>query len=329
MTLSRRKLLGSLAAVPATALLSKRLFAAGYPERPIHLIVPFAAGGNADIVGRIAGDQIAKNLNGTVVVENRGGAGGSIGAEYVAKAAPNGYTLLVGSNGPLTVNPFVHAQLGYDPLEDLAAVGLTSYVPHALIVSNKVEAKTFADLLALSRKTPVTVATSGIGSATHMTLERLKAATGGNFTHVPYRGGGALMPDVIGGSVNAAMTEFSTALSLHKGEKAHIVAIAAVKRSQLAPDIPTFDESGVKGFTGQSYIGILAPAKTPEEIIAKLQNAIAKGFSAGSPAVERLVGLGAEVATPEQQTAKGFAAFIRADYEAMREAAKLAGIKPS
>ncbi len=327
--LSRRTLLGSLAAAPASVLLPNRLFAAGYPDRPIHLIVPFAAGGNADIVGRIAGDQIGKNLNGTVVVENRGGAGGSIGADYVAKAAPDGYTLLVGSNGPLTVNPFVHAQLGYDPLNDLAAVGLTSYVPHALIVSNKVEAKTFADLLALSKKTPVTVATSGIGSATHMTLERLKAATGGNFTHVPYRGGGALMPDVIGGSVNAAMTEFSTALSLHKGEKAHIVAIAAVKRSQLASDIPTFDESGVKGFTAQSYIGILAPAKTPEEIIAKLQNAIEKGFSAGSPAAERLVSLGAEVATPEQQTAKGFAAFIRADYEAMREAAKLAGIKPS
>jgi tripartite-type tricarboxylate transporter receptor subunit TctC len=328
MKLSRRTLLGGIAAAPAI-LSSTRLFAAGYPERPIHLIVPFAAGGNADIVGRVAGDQIGKNLNGTVVVENRGGAGGGIGAEYVAKAAPDGYTLLVGSNGPLTVNPFVHAQLGYDPLKDFAAVGLTSYVPHALIVSNKVEAKTFADLLALSKKTPVTIATSGIGSATHMTLERLKAATGGNFTHVPYRGGGALMPDVIGGSVNAAMTEFSTALSLHKGEKAHIVAIAAVKRSQLAPDIPTFDESGVKGFTGQSYIGILAPAKTPDDIVAKLQSAIEKGFSAGSPAVERLVGLGAEVATPEQQTANGFAAFIRADYDAMREAAKLAGIKPS
>jgi tripartite-type tricarboxylate transporter receptor subunit TctC len=291
--------------------------------------VPFAAGGNADIVGRIAGDQLAKNLNGSVVVENRGGAGGSIGAEYVAKAPPDGYTLLVGSNGPLTVNPFVHAQLGYDPLKDFAPVGLTSYVPHALIVSNKVAAKTFADLLALSKKASVTVATSGIGSATHMTLERLKAATGGNFTHVPYRGGGALMPDVIGGSVNSAMTELSTALSLHKGRQAHIVAVAAIKRSQLATDIPTLDESGVKGFAAQSYIGVLAPAKTSDDVIAKLQNAIEKGFGSGSPAVERLISIGAEVATPEQQTAKGFAGFIRADYEAMREAAKLAGITPT
>jgi len=326
--LSRRALLAGFAATPAI-LSSNSLFAAGYPERPIHLIVPFAAGGNADIVGRIAGDQLGRNLNGTVVVENRGGAGGAIGAEYVAKATPDGYTLLVGSNGPLTVNPFVQAKLGYDPLQDFAAVGLTSYVPHALIVSNKVEAKTFADVLALSKKAPVTVATSGLGSATYMTFERMKAATGGNFTHVPYRGGGALMPDVIGGSVNSAMTELSTALALHKGGQAHIVAIAAVKRSQLAADIPTFDESGVKGFVAQSYIGILAPAKTSGDVIAKLQNAIEKGFAAGSPAVERLLSIGAEVATPEQQTAKGFAAFIRADYEAMRDAAKVAGITPT
>jgi tripartite-type tricarboxylate transporter receptor subunit TctC len=326
--LSRRSLLAGFAGAPVV-FKAGRVFAAGYPERPIHLIVPFAAGGNADIVGRIAGDQIGKNLNGTVVVENRGGAGGSIGAEYVAKAAPDGYTLLVGSNGPLTVNPFVQAHLSYDPLKDFAPIGLTSYVPHALIVSNKLDAKTFADVLAHSKKMPVTVATSGIGSATHMTLERLKAATGGNFTHVPYRGGGALMPDVIGGSVNSAMTELSTALSLHKGGQAHIVAIAAAKRSRLAGDIPTFDESGVKGFTGQSYIGVLAPAKTPEDVVAKLQNAVEKGFGAGSAAVERLMGIGAEVATPEQQTAKGFAAFIRADYEAMREAAKLAGIVPT
>jgi tripartite-type tricarboxylate transporter receptor subunit TctC len=181
----------------------------------------------------------------------------------------------------------------------------------------------------MSKKTPMTIATSGVGSATHMTLERFKAATGANITHVPYRGGGALMPDLMSGSISGAMTEFSTALPMHKSGKAHIVAIAAAHRSKLAPDIATFDESGVKNFIASSYIGILAPVKTPADIVAKLQHAVVQGLAAGSPAVERLVALGSEVATPEQMTAKGFAEFIRADYDAMRQAAKLAGIKPT
>ena len=144
-------------------------------------------------------------------------------------------------------------------------------MPHALILSNDVEAKTVSDFVAASKKTPMTIATSGVGSATHMTLERFKAATGANITHVPYRGGGALTPDLLGGSISGAMTEFSTALPMHNDKKAHIVAIAALHRSKLAPDIPTFDESGVKGFTAQSFIGILAPAKTPDAIVAQIQ----------------------------------------------------------
>jgi len=329
MTISRRMVVGGLAAACTGTLVPQRLFAADYPARPIQLVVPVAAGGNADIVGRIAGDRIAKGLNGTVVVENRGGAGGGIGAEYVAKANPDGYTLLVGSNGPLTVNPFIHLQLGYDPLKDFAAIALTSYVPHALILSSDVEVKTVSDFVAASKKTPMTIATSGVGSATHMTLERFKAATGADITHVPYKGGGALTPDLLGGSINGAMTEFSTALPLHNDKKAHIVAIASLHRSKLAPDIPTFDESGVKGFTAQSFIGILAPAKTPDAIIALIQGAVQKGLADGSPAAEKLVALGSEIATSEQMTAKGFADFIRTDYDQMRDAAKLAGIQPT
>jgi tripartite-type tricarboxylate transporter receptor subunit TctC len=327
MTIPRRIVIAALSSAPILPLLARRGLAA-YPERPIHLIVPFAAGGNADIVGRITGDLIRKSLGQPVVVENRGGGGGSIGAEFVAHATPDGYTLLVGSNGPLTVEPFVHANPGYDSLKDFAAVALTSYVPHALIMSNKVAAKTMAELVAQSNNAAVTIATSGIGSATHMTLERLKAATGANLTHVPYRGGGALMPDLISGTVDGAMTEFSTALPMHQGGQGHIIAIAALYRSKLAPDIPTFDEGGVKGFTAQSYIGVVAPVKTPPDVIDRLQQAIAQGLSPGTPAAERLISLGSEVASPEQMTAKGFAAFIRTDYENMSEAAKLAGITP-
>ena len=326
MPISRRTLIATLGALPAAALLPRQAFAA-YPDRPIHLIVPFAPGGNADIVGRLVGERISNALGQPVVVDNRGGAGGSIGAEAVARSAPDGYTLFVGSNGPLTVNPFVQAKLGYDPLKDFAPVALTSYVPHVLILNNKVEAKTLQELIAASKKQAVSIATSGVGSATHMTLERFKAATGANVTHIPYRSGGALMPDLIGGSIQAAMTEFSTALPLHKAGKARIIAIAAVQRSKLAPDIATFIEGGVKDFTAQSYIGILAPAGTPAAIIAQLQKAIVAGLS-GGPAPDKLRAMGSEIATPEQMTPAGFAAFIRADYEHMREAAKLAGIVP-
>ncbi len=326
MPISRRRLIITLGLGSAASLLPRTAFAA-YPDRPIRLIVPFAAGGNADIVGRLVGEQMGQALGQPVIVDNRGGAGGSIGAEAVARATPDGYTLLVGSNGPLTVNPFVQAKLGYDPLKDFAPVALTSYVPHVIILNDKVEAKTLQELIALSKKQPVSIATSGVGSATHMTLERFKAATGADITHIPYRSGGALMPDLIGGSIQAAMTEFSTALPLHKGGKARIVAIAAAQRSQLAPDIATFIEGGVKDFTAASYIGILAPAGTPAPIIAQLQKAIAGGLTSGT-APERLRGMGSEIATPEQMTPDGFAAFIRADYEHMRQAAKLAGIEP-
>ena len=327
MTVSRRTFIAALGAAPAVTLLPESAFAA-FPDRPIHLIVPFAAGGNADVVGRLTGHQMSEQLKQTVVVENRGGGGGGIGAEFVAHARADGYTLLVGSNGPLTINPLMHAHLGYDPLKDFAAVALTSYVPHALIMTNKVKIKTIAELIAQSKKKAMTIATSGFGSASHMTLERFKAATGANLTHVPYRGGGAMMPDLMSGSVDGAITEFSTAFQLHKGGKAHIIAVASVHRPKLAPELPTFIESGVKGFTAQSYIGIVAPVKTPAAVVAKLQQAVEKGLSPGSAAVERLIGLGAEIATPEQMTSKGFAAFIRTDFKNMQQAAKLAGIKP-
>lgn len=327
MTISRRTLLAGLGALPAVALLPRAAFAA-YPDHPIHLIVPFAAGGNADIVGRLVGQEMGDNLKQTVVVENKGGAGGGIGAQAVARADPDGYTLLVASNGPMTINPLMHVNLGYDPEKDFAAVALSSYVPHALILANKTPAKSIAEFVAQSKKTPMTIATSGVGSATHMTLERFKAATGANITHVPYRGGGAMMPDLIAGNVNGAMTEFSTALQLHKGGKAHIIGIASTHRSKLAPDIATFIEGGVKNFTAQSYIGIVAPAKTPAAIVAQLQKAIADGLKSGSPTAERLEGLGSELATPEQMTSAGFAAFIKEDFANMKEAAKLAGITP-
>lgn len=324
---SRRTLIAMLATGSAASLLA-RVAHAAYPERPIRLIVPFAAGGNADIVGRLVGDQMSQALGQPVVIENKGGAGGSIGAEAVARATPDGYMLLVGSNGPLTVNPFVQAKLGYDPLKDFAPVALTSYAPHCIILNNKVAAKTLPELIAQSKKEQLSIATSGVGSATHMTLERFKAATGANIVHIPYRSGGALMPDLIGGSIQAAMTELSTALQLHKAKQARIVAIASLTRSQQAGDVQTFIEGGVKDFAAASYIGILVPAATPAPIVAQLQKAVAGGLKNGSPAVDKLHEMRTEIAAASEMSPEGFAAFLRAEYERMRVAAKLAGIEP-
>jgi tripartite-type tricarboxylate transporter receptor subunit TctC len=327
MTISRRTLLFVFGMTPAAIGWPRRAFAA-FPDRPIHLVVPFAPGGNADVVGRIVAEQMTRALGQPVVVDNRGGAGGSIGAEAVAHAAPDGYTLLVGSNGPLTVNPFVQARLGYDPLKDFAPVALTSYVPHCVALNPAVEARTLGELIALSKAKPVNIATSGVGSATHLTLERFNAATGAKLTHIPYRSGGQLLPDLLAGSIHAAMTEFSIALPHHQAGKVRIVGVAAAQRARLAPDIPTFIEGGVKDFTASSYIGVVAPAATPAPVIAQLQKAIAGGLTGNSPAADKLRAMGSDVATAQEMTAQGFGAYIKAEYQRSAAAAKLAGLTP-
>ena len=326
MAVSRRTFVGSLAALGAVGLPARLVWAQAYPDKAIRLIVPFAPGGNADINGRIVADIIHKALGQPVVVENRAGAGGGIGAEFVARAAPDGYTLLIGSNGPLTVNPFVNTSMSYDAANDFTAVSMTSYTPHVPIMSLTSGVKTVAELIALSKTRPVTLATSGVGSATHMTVERFKLATGADITHVPYKSGGALMPDVIAGNIDGAMTELATSFEQHKGATARIIGLAATSRSALAPDIPTLDEQGVKGFTAQSFVGVVAPAKTPPEVIAKLNAAIAAGLKPGGPSALKFTTTGSELGTPEQMTSAGFGAFIKRDYEAMREAAKAAGL---
>jgi tripartite-type tricarboxylate transporter receptor subunit TctC len=326
MTASRRTIVLTLAALAAAGLPGYEAAAQGYPNRVIRLVVPFAAGGNADINGRIVADIIQKALGQPVVVENRAGAGGGTGAEFVARAQPDGYTLFIGSNGPLTVNPFVNPNLSYKPLEDFAAIGMISWTPHVPIVANKLGVQTVAELLALSKTRPINIATSGVGSATHMTVERFKHATGANIVHVPFRSGGALMPDVISGNVDGAMTELGSSSEQHKGGQARIIGVAALARSKAAPDIPTLDEQGVKGFTAQSFVGLMAPAKSPADIIDKLQKAMAAGLAPGSDAEKKLTATGSEIATPEQLSSAGFAAFIKRDYDAMQAAAKLAGL---
>ncbi len=326
MPLSRRTLLAAAAAAPLTALFSREVFAA-YPDRPIRLIVPFAAGGNADFVARLVAEGMSRALGQSIVVESRAGAGGSLGATAVATSAPDGYTLLTGSNGPLTVNPFVQAKLGYDPLKDFVAIGLANLAPHVIAVHESVPAKTLQELIELSKQKPVTIGTSGVGSATHLTLARFNAQTGAKLTHVPYRGGGALVPDILAGTISGAMTEMATALPHHKQGKIRIVAVASAKRLAQAPDVPTMIESGVKDFTAASYVGIVAPAKTPPDIVATLEKALVKTLAEKSTQ-DKFLASGAELVPEAMQTSKGFGEYIKQEYERSKQAAQLAGLTP-
>ena len=326
MTFSRRTLLATLAATPFVSLASRKAFAA-YPDRPIRLIVPFAAGGNADLVGRLLSEGMASSLGQSMVVENRAGAGGSLGAGVVAAAAPDGYTLLIGSNGPLTVNPFMQAKLSYDPLKDFTAVGLANLAPHAIVVNPAVPAKTVAELVELSKKQPINIATSGTGSAGHMTLVRFMTATGAKLTHVPYKGGSTPVPDTLAGVVEGLMTEMSTALPHHKAGKLRILAVASAARPVLAPEVPTMNEAGLKDFLAASYVGLLAPAKTPPDALALLETSLVKALAAKT-VQDRFLATGAELVAPPLQTSKGFADYIKGEFDRTAEAAKAAGLKP-
>jgi len=325
--ISRRRLITALAAAPVAASFPRAARAA-YPDRPIRLIVPFAAGGNADFVARVTGDPMQQLLGQPIVVDYRVGAGGSLGADQVAHAASDGYTLLTGSNGPLTVNPFVQAKLNYDPIKDFAPIGLANLAPHCLAVSDAVPAKSLAELIALSQREGVTAGTSGAGSASHMTLARFNAATGANITHVPYRGGGALVPDLLSGNITSAMTEISTVLAQVGSGRIRVLGVAWVERSPQLPDVPTMIEQGVKEFTAASYVGFLAPARTPADIIATLEAALIGALNQKA-LQDKMLQSGAELVPDDLMTAKGFAAYIQREFELTRAAARLAGLTPS
>lgn len=325
MTPSRRLLLAAMPLLAAT--LPRSLRAQSWPERPIRLVVPFAPGGNADLVGRAVGQLLGERLRQTVIVENRAGAGGSVGAEVVARSPADGYTLLVGSNGPLTVNPLVQARLGYDPLTSFRPIGLANRVVHVLVVGPGLRVATVAEFVARSRTASAGVGTPGIGSAAHLTLELFNAASGAGATHIPYRSGGALVPDLVGGNLPAAMVELSSVLPVHREGKVRILAVAGAARAPQAPEVPTLAEAGVPGVIASSYVGVLAPAGIPAAVEQALAAALASALA--DPGLrERFEASGGELVTGVETTPDGFAAFLRAEAATARRAAELAGLKP-
>jgi tripartite-type tricarboxylate transporter receptor subunit TctC len=322
---SRRLL---LAAAPSLAITRKA--AAAYPDRPIRVVVPFAAGGNTDILARILTARMAERLGTPMVIENRAGAGGSVGAELVARATPDGYTLLFGAGGPLTANPVLQARLPYDVERDFRPIGLVGILPMVCQITPRLAVRNLADLLGMMRARPglVTVATPGNGSAAHLTLELLMANANIRTSHVPYRGGSAMIPDLISGAVEVALVERPSALPLHRDNQAPIIAIAAQERSALLPNVGTFIEAGLPGFTAGSYGGLLAPSAASPEVITALQTALSATLA--EPAVlSRIAEVGAIPSIEVQRTPEGFSAFLRQELSNARRAAELAGLRPA
>ena len=327
--ITRRLLMGAAASSAALSL-TRPAFASTYPERSIRLIVPFAAGGNTDILARLVATPMSERLARPIVIENRTGAGGSVGAELVARAAPDGYTLLFGAGGPLTANPVLQPNITYDVERDFQPIGLVGILPMICQVPARNPARTLTDLIAQmrARDGALTVATPGSGSAAHLALELLMASAGVRATHVPYRGGSAMIPDLISGVVDAGMVELPSALPLHRDGVAPIVAIATRERSAHLPGVQTFIEAGLAGFTAGSYGGLLAPAGVPAAVTAALHDALGVALSQSSVQA-RIAEVGAIPAASEHRTPDGFAGFLRQELANARRAAELAGLRPS
>jgi len=323
MKLTRRSAL----ALPALALLPRPARAA-FPDRPVRIIVPFAAGTSSDFQARMIGERMAPVLRQPVIVENRAGAGGVVGADAVAKASPDGYTLLLGSNGPLTNAPVLQARLPYDPDRDFAAVAMISRSPVTLSVRADSPFRTVADVLAAARAKPgdLSIGSSGQGSATHFLIEQVMAAAGISLTHVPYRGSSQSVPDLIAGNIPLVMAEISTILPLWQSGRARILAMSSAGRMPIAPEIPTLIEQGLN-LTGGSWAGLVTAAGAPPEAVAALAAAVQAGLR--EPAYRaRQAELGAEIVAEAEQNPAGFAAWLRRERAEIRAIADRAGIKP-
>lgn len=294
-----------------------------YPSKPIRFLVPYPPGGASDVTARVIGQKLAESLGQPVVVENKPGANGTIASDQAAKSAPDGYTILMGNVGPNAISASLYRKLPYDVVKDFAPVTLTTVVPIVLVAGPSVPAKDFKEFVALVKSKPgkITFASAGNGSSNHLTGELLKSMAGLDMVHVPYKGDSPAMTDIMGGQVDVMFTTVIAALPHIKSGKLKPLALATAKRTAALPDVPTIAESGVAGFDASSWGGILAPAATPKEIVAKLHAEIVKIMKL--PDVnERLSGLGAEIVgnTPEE-----FGAFIKSETAKWGKVVKASG----
>ena len=277
--------------------------AADYPDRPIRLVVPFPAGGGADALARTIMPRVAQELGASIVIDNRPGAGGNVGAEFVAHAAPDGYTLLYGTNGTHAINRALYAKQGFDPVRDFAPVSRMTQIAALLVVNPSVPAKNVAELVDYARANPgkVFFASAGNGTTSHLAGELFKTAAGIDIVHVPYRGGGLAAADVAGGQVQMMIDVMPNVLPLATGGKLRALGVSTAARVPAAPEIPTIAESGLPGFEVSAWDGIFAPAGTPPAVIERL-NAAIRAALADPKVREALVARGTQpvTSTPDE-----------------------------
>ena len=308
----------------AAAVLAVPAQAQQYPSRPVHVVVPYPAGGPNDIIVRLVGRKLGEALGQPVVVENRPGAGGNIGTDSVAKSAPDGYTLVSVGPGALIINPLL-GKVPYDTMRDFAPVTIMAVAPNALVAHPSFPAKTVAELIALAKRSPgaIDYASGGSGSTPHLAAALFAVMAGVRMTHVPYKGTGPATADLIGGQVQIAFLGIPTVLPHIRSGKLRVLAVTGKRRSPELPGVPTVDEAGVPGYELSPWYGLLAPAGTPPAVVARLAAEVTR--IVGDPAMrEQLVAQGAE---PAGGTPEAFAQTLRSDAAVWAKVVKEAGIR--
>jgi tripartite-type tricarboxylate transporter receptor subunit TctC len=299
--------------------------AQAWPSKPIRWVVPFAPGGTTDILARTVGDRLSVALGVPVIIENKPGAGGGVGAEFTARAAPDGYTIMGGTISTHAINASLYNKLPYDPVKDFAAITLIARVPNMLVVNPAVPAKDVKELIVLLKANPgkYTFASSGNGTSQHLSGELFKTMAGVEMQHIPYKGSPPALQDVMGGQVTMTFDNITTAWTLAKDGRLRALAVTTAKRSAVAPDVPTLAESGLPGFEVGSWQGVFAPAGTPPDIVKRLNAEIVKILN--QPEVrEKLVALGAE---PVGNSTEEFSAMVKAEVVKWSDVVKKSGAR--
>ena len=315
-----KKLFCLLAFVPCLVPL---VHAQNYPARPLRLIVPTAPGGGTDFTGRLVAAKLSETMGQQVVVENRGGGGGRVGADNAAKATADGYTLLLGSIATHAVNPALYKKLPYDHLKDFASVSLIGTVPNALVVHPSLPVKSMQEFITYAKANPgkINYGSSGVGSPPHLSMELLRSMTGINLVHVPYKGAGPALADLLGGQVQAMCTSLAGLINFVKSGRVRALGVTTAKRNPQLPDVPTIVESGVPGYEVTIWYAVFAPVATPKAIVDKLNAEMVKALNS-SEMKERMALQGMD---PAPSTPAELTAFVKVETAKWAKAAKDSG----